>query len=317
MFLFPEIPCYSNIYSSELTFISNHRSRWKIRKFRVSKLNFSRWFSKISNQRKIGWKIFCQSSISRRFQEPNLEKKKFSFVLFGWANIQGLQFSKIFQSIHPTFNSFNQFHFQKYSPRRIPTRVVFEQRLKEAWKKKKRRGQQRFSKWSKKCDNRHRGWRHSPLSLGGHWCIRSLFLLLSLSLSLSEKPCQEGGGDPFRRGRGAVIDSRALPSLSASLLPDKTASGEARVGDRELLYGVHVRFYLFLSLFFFLLPFRFYQPSLPLRFLRPTFVPPFPFLQFPSASFLLLFFSPDGGRQLLLLLRSSTGRKEKGKERLS
>lgn len=113
VFLFPEIPCYSNIYSSELTFISNHRSRWKIRKF-LSKLDFSR-FSKILNQRKIGWKIFCHSSISRRFQEPNLEKKNFllyysaerifndsnSQKFFNPSNFQLVQpvpFSKIFTS---------------------------------------------------------------------------------------------------------------------------------------------------------------------------------------------------------------------------
>lgn len=115
VFLFPEIPCYSNIYSSELTFISNHRSRWKIRKF-LSKLDFSR-FSKILNQRKIGWKIFCHSSISRRFQEPNLEKK-FSLVLFGRANIQRLQFSKIFQSIQlstrSTSSILKNIHLEEY-----------------------------------------------------------------------------------------------------------------------------------------------------------------------------------------------------------
>lgn len=83
---------------------------------------------------------------------------------------------------------------------------------------------------------------------------------VSSSLSLS-KAVPEGGGDPFRRGRGAVIDSRALPSLPP-LLPDKTASGEARVGDRELLYGVHVRFCLSPPPPFYHRPFDFFTVSL-------------------------------------------------------
>lgn len=90
---------------------------------------------------------------------------------------------------------------------------------------------------------------------------------VSSSLSLS-KAVPEGGGDPFRRGRGAVIDSRALPSLPP-LLPDKTASGEARVGDRELSYGVHVRFCLSPPPFYH----RLFSPSIS--------------SQFPCASFLL------------------------------
>lgn len=89
---------------------------------------------------------------------------------------------------------------------------------------------------------------------------------VSSSLSLS-KAVPEGGGDPFRRGRGAVIDSRALPSLPP-LLPDKTASGEARVGDRELLYSVHVRFCLSP-------PPPFSTVSFPLRFLHSFLAPPF------------------------------------------
>lgn len=120
---------------------------------------------------------------------------------------------------------------------------------------------------------------------------------VSSSLSLS-KAVPEGGGDPFRRGRGAVIDSRALPSLPP-LLPDKTASGEARVGDRELLYGVHVRFCL----------------SPPPPFYHRLFSPSIS-SQFPCASFLLSPLIPSfvGRRQLLYFVRDR--RKEKGKQRL-
>lgn len=161
MFLFPEIPCYSNIYSSELTFISNHRSRWKIRKFQIGFLEIFQNFESKKNWMENILPLIDFQKISR----TKSWKKKFFSCIIRLSEYSTTPILKNF-SIHPTFNSFNQFHSQKYSPRRIPTRVVFEQRLKEAWKKKKRRGQQRFSKWSKKCDNRHRGWRHSPLPLG-------------------------------------------------------------------------------------------------------------------------------------------------------
>lgn len=136
VFLFPEIPCYSNIYSSELTFISNHRSRWKIRKFRVSKLDFSRWFSKISNQRKIGWKIFCQSSISRRFQEPNLEKKNFLLYysaerIFNDSNSQKFFNPSNFQLVQPVRSVLKNIHLEEYQHASCSTKRSLEKEKKE------------------------------------------------------------------------------------------------------------------------------------------------------------------------------------------
>lgn len=184
MFLFPEIPCYSNIYSSELTFISNHRSRWKIRKFQIGFLEIFQNFESKKNWMENILPLIDFQKISR----TKSRKKIFSCIIRP-SEYSTTPILKNF-SIHPTFNSFNQFHSQKYSPRRIPTRVVFEQRLKEAWKKKKRRGQQRFSKWSKKCDNRHRGWRHSPLPLGDIGVFEVSF---SSSLSFSFWKAVPGG----------------------------------------------------------------------------------------------------------------------------
>lgn len=309
MFLFPEIPCYSNIYSSELTFISNHRSRWKIRKFQIGFLEIFQNFESKKNWMENILPLIDFQKISR----TKSWKKKFFSCIIRLSEYSTTPILKNF-SIHPTFNSFNQFHSQKYSPRRIPTRVVFEQRLKEAWKKKKRRGQQRFSKWSKKCDNRHRGWRHSPLSLGGHWCIRSLLLLLSLFLFLKSR-ARRVVATPFDVAEGQL--SILEPSL-LSLPPYFRIKRrqEKRVSATESCCTVFTYGFIFSSLFFsFSSLFAFISHLFPFDFFdRPSS------LLFHFYSFLLPLFSsyfslPDGGRQLLL--RSSIGRKEKGKERLS
>ena len=112
VFLFPEIPCYSNIYSSELTFISNHRSRWKIRKFQIGFLeifqNFEskkNWmenilplidFQKISRT-KSRKKIFsCIIRPSEYSTTPIL--KNFSIHPSNFQLVQPVPFSKIFTS---------------------------------------------------------------------------------------------------------------------------------------------------------------------------------------------------------------------------